>query len=264
MTIFPMIRSINVALRRVGEEMSPQDVANSAYGLALLAFDSQTPQDAAFRGCHEVLLNTIRKTQRTADSIAAMNEQELEQIRIFSHYLNVMNYVIDVRRIPAQLLSSANDVVNMDNVQGSRLQRKVVRALRDAFDSSELSEQYEIALEVSSFDGAFPVDAAISKKGKIVALLEVDGPSHYRPDGRLRRKDKLKEAMYMSKHVESTFHRVRWDQAELLGSKVVGAELAALVMSSNIEIDAFTRIRQSIQKAIKKFVNWCLRNTHEK
>jgi hypothetical protein len=29
--------------------MSPQDVANSAYGLALLSFDTQNPEDAAFR-----------------------------------------------------------------------------------------------------------------------------------------------------------------------------------------------------------------------
>jgi hypothetical protein len=35
--------------------VSSQDIANCAYGLALLAFDSQTPEDAAFRGAHEVL-----------------------------------------------------------------------------------------------------------------------------------------------------------------------------------------------------------------
>jgi hypothetical protein len=248
----------------VGEEMSPQDVANCAYGLALLAFDSQTPEDAAFRGCHEVLLNTIRKAHRTADSIALMNEQELEQIRIFSHYLNVMNYVIDVRRIPQTLLNSAGDVVNMDNISGSRLQRRVVKGLRTAFQESELSGQYDITLEVSSFDGAFPLDAAISKKGKIVALLEVDGPSHYRPDGRLRRKDQLKEAMYMKKHADSTFHRVRWDEADKFGTQVIGTELATLVMSSNKEIDTFTLIRKSVQKAINNFINWCLRNSHEK
>lgn len=56
-----------------------------------------------------------------------MNEQELEQIRIFSHYLKVMNYVTDARRIPEQLLDSAGGVVNMRAVQVSKLQRRVVQ-----------------------------------------------------------------------------------------------------------------------------------------
>lgn len=252
-----------MALRRVGEDMGPQDVANSAYGLALLAFDTQTPQDAAFRGCHEVILNTIRKTQKTAESVALMNDQELEQIRIFSHYLKVMNYVTDLKRIPQALLSSANDVVNLDNISGSRLQRRVVKGIRDAFDSSPLNNEYEISLEVSSFDGAFPLDAAITKNGKIVALLEVDGPSHYRPDGRLRRKDQLKEAMYMKKHTESTFHRVRWDEADKLGTQLIGIELAMLVTSTNKDVDPVTTMRRSMQKATSNFISWCLRNSDE-
>ena len=243
--------------------MSPQDVANCAYGLALLAFDSQTPQDAAFRGCHEVLLNTIRKTQR-ADSIALMNDQELEQIRIFSHYLKVFSYVIDVRRIPDKLLSSANGAVDMDNIQGSRLQRRVVKGLRTAFTQSALASQYDIELEVSSFDGSFPLDAQILKNGKIVAFLEVDGPSHYRPDGRLRRKDQLKEAMYMKKHGESSFHRIRWDEADKVGTAVLGTELAALVMSRNVEISQFDNIRNTVQTSCNNFITWCLRNTKEK
>lgn len=252
---------MNVALRRVGEDMSPQDVANSAYGLALLAFDSQYPQDAAFRGCHEVLLNTIRRTQRTKESISQMNEFELEQIRIFSHYLKVFGYVIDDRRIPQELLSSGEGVVDMENIQGSRLQRRVVKGLRDAFTVSELNSQYEIELEVSSFDGAFPLDAAITKKGKIVALLEVDGPTHYRQDGRLRRKDQLKEAMYMQKHTDSTFHRIRWDEADKVGTTIIGSELAQIVMNSNKEIDPVTALRINVQKGVNNFLSWCLRNT---
>lgn len=241
--------------------MSPQDVANSAYGLSLLAFDSQNPQDAAFRGCHEVLLNLIRRTQRTSASIAIMNEQELEQIRIFSHYLKVFTYVIDERRIPPELLSSSNGIVDMESVQNSRLQKRVVKGLRDAFTKSELNDQYEISLEVSSFDGAYPLDAIITKNGKMVALLEVDGPSHYRPDGRLRRKDQLKEAMYMKKHPDSIFHRIRWDEADKYGTIMVGSELVTLITNTNRDVDQFTSIRITIQKTFHNFINWCLRNT---
>ena len=33
--------------------------------------------------------------------------------------------------------------------------------------------------------------------GEVAALLEVDGPSHYLADGRLRRRDLFKEALYL-------------------------------------------------------------------
>jgi hypothetical protein len=211
-----------------------------------------------------------------------MNEQELEQIRIFSHYLKVMNIVTDSRKIPEELLkyavcyggaqtwksaaaaaAMATAAAEHGEEQGSRLQRRVVRGLQEAFTASELATQYEITTEESSFNGVFPIDAMISKKGKVVALLEVDGPTHYRADGKLRRKDLLKEAMYLKVHPDSTFHRIRWDEANKLGSDIVGAELAALVMSSSQDVDPFTALTRSVQKSVQNFLNWGLRNSSE-
>lgn len=258
--------NFNVALRRVGECMGPQDVANCAYGLAILAFDTQEPSDAAFRGAHEVMLNTIRTTDAMLTKGAKgglqkpMNEQELEQIRIFSHYLKVMNFVTDTRRIPQRFLCSGDGQVDMTSVQGSRLQKRVVKSLKDAFAASELSGKYEITLEVSSFDGVFPTDAVISKNGEIVALLEVDGPHHYRLDGRLRRKDQLKESMYLKRHPSSTFHRVRWDEANKMGSDMIGIELASLVLSTTQDVDPLTAATQAVSKAFNDFIYWGLRN----
>jgi hypothetical protein len=190
------------------------------------------------------MLNTIRKTDAAlVEGVALaklMNEQELEQIRIFTHYLKVMKYVTDPRKIPSRFLQSGDGQVDMTSVQGSRLQKRVVKSLKDAFTASELNSKYEISLEVSSFDGVFPLDAAITKNGEIVALLEVDGPHHYRLDGRLRRKDQLKEAMYAKRHPKSSFHRVRWDEAHKMGSELIGAELASLVLSSTQDVDPFT------------------------
>lgn len=40
--------------------------------------------------------------------------------------------------------------------------------------------------------------AGLDEEDDVVAFLEVDGPTHYRWDGQLRRKDKLKEAMYLA------------------------------------------------------------------
>jgi len=264
-----------VALRRVGADMSPQDVANCAYGLAIMSFDAQVT-DAAFRGAHEAMLDTIRATDAALARLQAsraghdaagaalksMNEQELEQIRIFSHYLNVMDVVIDTRRIPSRFLKAGGGRVDMNSVQASKLQKRVVRSLKDAFAASELqsSGAYDIALEVSSFDGVFPLDAAINKHGKIVALLEVDGPHHYRLDGRLRRKDQLKEAMYVKRHPGSSFHRVRWDEANKMGSDVIGAELASLVLSSTQDVDPFTAATRAASKAFNDFLHWGLRN----
>ena len=244
--------------------MNPQDVANCAYGLAILAFDTEEPSEASFRGAHEVMLNTIRKTDAAlaegVDLAKSMNEQELEQIRIFSHYLKVMNYVTDPRKIPSRFLQSGDGQVDMTSVQGSRLQKRVVKSLKDAFTASELNSKYEISLELSSFDGVFPLDAAITKNGEIVALLEVDGPHHYRVDGRLRRKDQLKEAMYVKRHPKSSFHRVRWDEAHKMGSELIGAELASLVLSSTQDVDPFTAATKACSKALNDFIFWGLRN----
>ena len=244
--------------------MNPQDVANCAYGLAILSFDTEEPSEASFRGAHEVMLNTIRKTDAAlVEGVAlakSMNEQELEQIRIFSHYLKVMKYVTDPRKIPSRFLQSGDGQVDMTSVQGSRLQKRVVKSLKDAFTASELNSKYEISLEVSSFDGVFPLDAAITKNGEIVALLEVDGPHHYRVDGRLRRKDQLKEAMYAKRHPKSSFHRVRWDEAHKMGSELIGAELASLVLSSTQDVDPFTAATKACSKALSDFLLWGLRN----
>ena len=57
-----MYRLLNVALRREGEEMTSHDLANSAYALSLLSFDSQSPSDPAFRGAHEVLMTNILRS----------------------------------------------------------------------------------------------------------------------------------------------------------------------------------------------------------
>jgi hypothetical protein len=56
--------SLNVALRRVGPDMRPQDVANCAYALSLLCFDAANQADPAYRGVHEVMLEKIRISSR--------------------------------------------------------------------------------------------------------------------------------------------------------------------------------------------------------
>ena len=41
-------------------------------------------------------------------------------------------------------------------------------------------DQFQIVNEVSCFDGVFPVDIMIYRNNQIVAMLEIDGPHHYR------------------------------------------------------------------------------------
>jgi len=269
----PSVRwGLNVALRRVGSKMTPQCIANCAYGLAILSFDTRTPSDPAFRGAHEVLLNTIINARREGvadDGVKVpvwsrqreptyLLEQEFEQLRIFAHYLSVNRFVTETNRIPAKLLAKATR--EEFSTQGSRLQDRVVRGLQDGFLASTLADQFDITLESSSFGGVFPVDAMISKNGEIVALIEIDGPHHYRADGSLRRKDQLKEAMYQKQHPDSTFHRIRWDDANKLGSDVVGEELASLVMSNSRQVGPLTGLFRKVGRDVSSFFAWGLRN----
>jgi hypothetical protein len=42
------------------------------------------------------------------------------------------------------------------------------------------TDQFRVVNEVSCFDGVFPVDIMIYRNNQIVAMLEIDGPHHYR------------------------------------------------------------------------------------
>lgn len=97
----------------------------------------------------------------------------------------------------------------------------------------------------------------------LIHINQVDGPHHYRRNGSLRRKDKLKEAMYTRKHPLSSFHRIRWDDVTKHGSDVVGAELAGLVISAAKnaqEVNPFTSTMKSFQTSLSDFFSWGLRN----
>mmetsp|Transcript_18013 Transcript_18013/g.39954 ORF Transcript_18013/g.39954 Transcript_18013/m.39954 type:complete len:480 (+) Transcript_18013:3-1442(+) len=282
----------NSVLRRVGASMSPQDVANCAYGLSILSFDIENPSDVAFRGVHETLLSIIKEagrgalpleldgdvdTELTLDSRVpykqaqgtqsqGLNVQEREQLRIFAHYLQVMQFISDTKRIPPSLLripsSRGPSKSPQQLAQSSKLHERVVRGLEAAFDFADVTDEFSIQLEMSSFDGVFPVDAAVSRRGQIIALLEVDGPHHYRSDGSLRRKDLLKEAMYRRKHPGSTFHRIRWDEENKVGSDVLGEELAAvLIASCQKSDDVVGNTWRSLQKQMGDFFCWSLRNS---
>ena len=84
-------------------------------------------------------------------------------------------------------------------------------------DSSEL----KVVNEVSSFNGVFPIDAMIFEKGNVVAMVEIDGPQHYRDDGQLKRKDLLKQSMYENLHPGRLFKRIRWDEANKVSVGVI-------------------------------------------
>ena len=44
--------------------MSPQDMANCAYGLSIMSFDIENPSDVSFRGAHESLISMIKSSGR--------------------------------------------------------------------------------------------------------------------------------------------------------------------------------------------------------
>ena len=250
--------NLNVALRRVASEMSPQDVANCAYGLAIISFDAVNPSEAAIRGTHETLLAKLRQAEEGVASLGTGHEHEIEQLRIFAQYLKVMARVTDTSRIPAKLLSESGSK-SSSQTQSSKLQDRVVKGMVDAFKKVE--DKFDLGLEVSSFSGVYPLDAVVYFESKVVAMLEVDGPHHYRHDGKLRRKDLLKESMYIKKHPDSLFHRIRWDEANRVGSETVGEELALKILEISKEHNNYLfNSLKSIQRSLNDFFSWGLRN----
>jgi len=141
--------------------------------------------------------------------------------------------------VPRQFFEVDYEAMHTREFKGSNLQDKVTQSLQCALDSSTALRgvTFEIATEQSSFNGILPVDAIIlirdtnnAAKMRVLAILEIDGPQHYREDGSLRRKDLLKESMYLKRHPGAVFLRVRWDEVNKVGIDVVGSSLASKII----------------------------------
>lgn len=347
----PIQWNINSALRREGDQMSPQDIANCAYGFALLAFDTQYPFDVAFRGAHEELLRIINfKTRKylrddnschrststdlgiidnatgeymggggMVENINAkgdfgmlrvlgasarsgeeeeegddlliedgeqvlhkgvhieigrslqafpLQDREIEQLRIFCHYVNGFKRVSDAGNIPKSFLNNelfsmpADKVVSKNKI--SNLQRDIlgnlITSLRLGEGEHNNANKFEVEFEYSSFDGVFPVDAAVECGGTLVALIEIDGPHHYLSDGTIRRKDLLKEAMYKAVNPDCLFYRVRWDVANKLGTQVIGEDLSDLIIMHYKSMNPISSMFRQTERTLSEFFSWGLRN----
>jgi len=57
--------------------------------------------------------------------------------------------------------------------------------------------------------GIYPVDTAVYHGDKLVALIEVDGPHHFTPEGTLKRKDLLKRHLYKHAYPGVLYLRVK-------------------------------------------------------
>ena len=209
------------------------------------------------------------------------------RIRAVTHFRSLLG-CYEVRhghkRIPSELAPTA---LNKDYGKGSRLQNRVLGGLTRGFEGQttvdgqkvivEVQEggikrsrprvspreslfnsgpqQFGLQLEASSFEGVFPVDFCMvsSNNKEVVALIEVNGPTHYRVDGRLKRKDMLKQAMYMKRHPDATFHRIRYNEANKLGSDVIGEEVAAVILNGMKDRSPMGRMLRRTSKACKIF-----------
>jgi hypothetical protein len=188
---------------------------------------------------------------------------ELEQLRLYAHFLSMSSIVSDPKRIPSNLLQIPSSIKALP-LQPSNLQKRVVSALNEAFSTISDGWKYSVSTELSSFDGVFPVDAMIQKNGRILAMIEVDGPQHTRWDGRMLRKDLLKEFMYLRKHPGSVFHRIRWDEENKVGADVLARELASFIEESSKKFDnVFLNVLYNVEKSVKEFFSWGLRNSKD-
>lgn len=253
------------------------------------------PTDVADISVADAPINSINSTDTataatdTDDEAVPLMVQEIEQLRIFAHYVKVMQFVSDTKRVPESLLMNpqawATPPPQRSVMSSSRLQERVVQGLEDAlqahaaersqkqnrisavlaqFAGSDHTAGFRMESEISSFDGVFPVDAAVLRGQRILALLEVDGPFHYRRDGRLRRKDMLKETLYRRQHPNSVFHRIRWDEEQKIGSDVLAKELVELVLKSSASQDnIIVESVRSVQKSMADFFCWSMRNSND-
>ena len=90
-------------------------------------------------------------------------------------------------------------------------------------------------------------------KNEVLAILEIDGPQHYRDDGALRRVDLLKEFMYLKRHPEAFFCRIRWDEANKLGGDAIGESLAEQILqTAESNKNPFSGINKLVSNFVEK------------
>jgi hypothetical protein len=94
----------------------------------------------------------------------------------------------------------------------------------------EVDQSYEIYNEFNGFTGVFPLDIAVYKNKKLVAFVEIDGAHHYNIEGKLKRKDCLKEFLYSKKYPDIQIFRIRADQCEAIGNRKAGHALATWIL----------------------------------
>ena len=128
----------------------------------------------------------------------------------------------------------------------SKCHAKVIRETENYLKKSTNNFYYTFFHE---FDGLpthiFPVDTSVWYKNELLALIEIDGESHYRGN-KLRRKDQLKEFLYNSVHKDAIFIRKRIDQLPYKDLYLVGIELANTLINQAENRDAKMRLKNDI------------------
>ena len=209
--------------KKLIKAISPQALANLMYGISLLIFEEKADVHEELTPVHIALLDILSLIGVVGSHFT---EAEKEQILIYLSTLQTLTPLDhSITERPRYLLRADKPLT-----KPSKLQQSVVSSLTTSLRKK--NEKFEVEDEYSAFNGAFPIDATIFEGDKPVAFVEVNGPQHYRQDGRLRRKDLMKEALYRSKYPDASYTRVRFDQVNRLGSCYVGAQVAQFISNS--------------------------------
>ena len=233
-------------------EISPQNVANMMYSLSLLTFDMNLAALNELLPVHQTLLDNVSKL-----GVSRFNEKEIEQILIYVNLLQTLTPVqwqdIEQRHVDRFIFTKAPT----EERRQSKLQQSVITSLSKAL--SQRNSHLHLENEYSAFNGVFPVDAMVcDDNNTVVAFVEVDGPHHFTKDGKLRRKDLLKEALYRVKYPSATFTRVRFDQVNKLGSNYVGKEVANYINIAYEHIP-ITAVNNNIYHEYDEMLGWVIR-----
>ena len=198
----------------------PQTLSNLMYSLSLLVFDVNLGNDPLQRQlskAHSALLNALKNINNRK-----FNEKERDQVLMYLYLLNQISPTVKVKPL---YFESNKNYLNI----GSKLQESVVSSLSNALYTR--NDELCVTNEYSAFGGILPVDATIFNHEDTkfpIAFLEVDGPHHF-INGKLRRKDVMKEMMYRNKYPLASFTRVSYDQVKILGAHRIAAAVANFI-----------------------------------
>ncbi len=177
--IVALTKKLAALSEATGTQVIAQNIANTLFGIAslLLTLYFHDSEEKGVRAALEVALSKL---------MSINNESKLESYKSQRNFVNAVSRLVNGKTIlPMQGITSGS------TIQSSYSHRLYSATIKDAFKDNK---DYSVYDEVDCC--GYKLDIVIAKGNEIVAVIEVNGPTHYEEDMKtLKHHTKLRQRL---------------------------------------------------------------------